>query len=349
MANRIQVKIQRVAGVAPTPLKEGEIGVNLGDTPPSVYIGNAANAPTKVGPVIVSAQAPVGPVEGTCWWEPTGNTLSLYSGGMWHSVGGIQTVTTPGGSPVANAGKVVALNAAGKIDPGFLTIPGGLSYRGQFDGTAATLPANPQPGDYVLNTGVGNPNAAWVGLPAGTALAQNELLVYDGAAWHNAGTNLAMDSFLPLAGWTMDDFAVVNFAVPAGAAPSAPPVRLDGKDVAKSALDNWTIGGGVVAAPALAPITAPAAPAVAGDACDIIFGGGPADKTYTVTLTYTTNAGAGQTQTVNVQPNDTADMVANRAVAAITGDIKATKTGPATVHIALGTATSLTAMAVAIA
>ena len=157
-----------------------------------------------------------------------------------------------------------------------------------------------------------------------------------------------LSAFLPLAGGALADDAVVTMAVPAGPAPAAPVVRLDGSDPAKSALNNFSLGAGVIAPPALSAITAVAG-TVAANAVAITFGGGPADQAYTVTLTYETNAGPGQTQTINVLAKDTADMVANRAVAAITGDIVATKTGQGVINVALGTATSLTAMAVTVA
>jgi hypothetical protein len=346
MANRIQVKVQQVSGAAPTPLLHGELGVNLGDTPPTLWIGNAANTPVKVGPAIVSASAPVGPAEGTFWFEPSGATLQIYQNGVWHPVGGVDGVNAPSATPTNDAGKAVLLNAQGKIAPGFFSIPGGFNFRGRVDVTAAgTVPATPQPGDYVQNSAAaaGPADAAW----GTTGTHQpNTILLFDGLEWNDVGTNLDLSGFLPLAGGFMTPTARVEFEVPVGANPAIPPIRLDGVVPEKSAIDNFTLSGGVIAAPTLAAITASAS-AVSANSADVTIAGGPADKTYTLTLSYTADGTPG-TATVNILLHDTSDMVANRLVAAIPAVLSAVKTGPSVVKVGLGTAAALTVLNVAI-
>ena len=68
MSNRIQIQTLSVAGQAPTALADGELAVNLADTPPTLFVGSGG-AVERVGPVVASATAPVGPVDGALWMD----------------------------------------------------------------------------------------------------------------------------------------------------------------------------------------------------------------------------------------------------------------------------------------
>ena len=119
--------------------------------------------------------------------------------------------------------------------------PGNL---GTVDTTAAyTAPATaPKPGAIATVQTAGAAHASWGAVGVTGALAAGDLLVWDGTQYHVVPQTYP---YLPLAGGTHTDTAVVTYDVPAGAAPAAPVVRLDGGDNAKSAIDNWRIGGGV--------------------------------------------------------------------------------------------------------
>ena len=104
----------------------------------------------------------------------------------------------------------------------------------------------------------------------------------------------------------------------------------------------------VLTGPAPAPITATAG-AVAGNAAPVTFAGGPADKAYSVTLTYVVDGAAPQVKTAALDAGDTADVAANKLVAATSGEIIAIKTALGALRVIVGTATTLTSLQITVA
>ena len=252
----------------------------------------------------------------------------------------------PTTTPTQDAHYLVGLGSQGRIDARFIPFSP-LSYLGAVDVTTAyTAPATaPEIGSFGVVQTDGTADASWGAVNVTGDFDAGDLLIWNGTGFDAVEQQGA---FLPLAGGTHTDTAVVTYGVPAGAAPAAPVVRLDGSDLAKSAIDNFTLNGAQIALPALAAITVTAG-AVANDEVDITVAGGPADVAYTVTLTYETDAGPGQVKNAAIPQYATADMAANILAAAVTGDIVATKTGPGVLRVSLGTATQLIAMAPTVA
>jgi len=87
MTSKVQIKRSTVVGKKPNPtdLKLGELAVNVGDTPPTLYVGTGASV-QRVGPVIKAAAAPAKPLEGAVWLNSTDDFLSYYSNGTWHKL-----------------------------------------------------------------------------------------------------------------------------------------------------------------------------------------------------------------------------------------------------------------------
>ena len=84
MTSKIQIKHSTVVGKKPTAasLKLGELAINVGDTPPTLYVGLGASV-QRVGPVIEAATAPAKPLEGAIWLNKAKDALSYYSNGKW--------------------------------------------------------------------------------------------------------------------------------------------------------------------------------------------------------------------------------------------------------------------------
>jgi hypothetical protein len=257
-----------------------------------------------------------------------------------------RTLTQPTATPTEDANYLVALNSQGKIAFGFIPFEP-LSYFGSLDITQPYVPIDPVPsvGSFGVVKTNGTADGSWGAVNITGDFDAGDLLIWNGTGFDDVEQQGA---FLPLSGGTHTDTAIVTYEVPAGAAPATPVVRLDGSDLAKSAIDNFTLNGAQIALPALAAITVVAG-AVANNEVDITIANGPADVAYTITLTYETDTGPDQVKTAAIPQYATADMAANILAAAVTGDIVAMKTGPGVLHVSLGTATQLIAMAPTVA
>lgn len=150
------------------------------------------------------------------------------------------TVNRPSATPTLDAGKLVRLNAAGKFDPGFVIVNSSGQIR------FAT------PDEVLAGTAVG---AAIDPLGLQTRLtdqsSQNpaqdagKIVMLDSSGRIPASMVPAAQTgnFLPLDGGDMTEPATITFTVPTAAAPATPPVRIEGNDPAKSAIDGFTIAG----------------------------------------------------------------------------------------------------------
>jgi len=102
---------------------------------------------------------------------------------------------------VASAGKVPKLNAAGKLDASFLSISGGMSFKGNTDPTT-TPPAAAAAGDFYFASKPATLAAGWTGL-AGSAVKAGDSLLFDGANWHSLTGLADLSGYLLLTGGTL--------------------------------------------------------------------------------------------------------------------------------------------------
>ena len=75
------------AGNAPGSLLQGEMAINVADTPPKLYVGDGANV-LAVGPVIVATAAPASPPAGTIWLDTNTDDVTMWNGTVWAPMGG---------------------------------------------------------------------------------------------------------------------------------------------------------------------------------------------------------------------------------------------------------------------
>lgn len=131
-----------------------------------------------------------------------------------------------------------------------------LAFTASYDITAAFDPAAMTPaniGDFGIVSTSGTlidnaPGDQWPirgATPGTSTFSQGDMLIWDGSEFIALASEMDLSAYLPLAGGTMTDTATVTFAVPAGAAPATPTVRIDGGDPAKSSLDNFMLDAGV--------------------------------------------------------------------------------------------------------
>ena len=85
----------------------------------------------------------------------------------------------------ADAGKLVQLDPAGKIDGTMIKVTTG-GYKGTANVTAAKPAGTYIPGDYFINTGAGTAHASW-GLPGGTIVSPGQQIIFNGTAWDLVG------------------------------------------------------------------------------------------------------------------------------------------------------------------
>jgi hypothetical protein len=162
------------------------------------------------------------------------------------------TVVAPDATPANDANHIVRLNATGKIDAGFLTISP-ITYAGNYDISSTAPSTMPPAGSFgtVNVTGATSagttPSVSWQAkISSGAAKLENgDLLISDGTTFHPVSMAADLSAYLPLAGGSMTNTAVVTMNVATGSAPTNPLVRLDGSDAAKSAIDNFTIDCGL--------------------------------------------------------------------------------------------------------
>jgi len=83
---KLQLHRTTTTGRKPTLLRDGEVALNLADTPPSVYVGLAGNV-LKLG-VYVSSTEPQYPTEGVIWANSSNETVLIYLNGDWKPLGG---------------------------------------------------------------------------------------------------------------------------------------------------------------------------------------------------------------------------------------------------------------------
>ena len=153
-----------------------------------------------------------------------------------------KTLTAPTGTPADDATYLVRLNATGKIDSGFLSIPAGLTFKSSIDITAAYAAPTPawNTGDFGVVKTTGNVGASWPGLTAGDAAKQGDLIIFDGTKYHLMPQESDLSGFVSKAGAS----AMANDAVLTWTAPSTLTTVLDGGDSNKSQIDNFEINGG---------------------------------------------------------------------------------------------------------
>ena len=231
---RFATELNRVLGITEAFRATGSVITSGG--PPA-----AANAGKPVG------LNPAGIVDPALLPPTTSITAPLAPnlagiGAAWTALGAKPT------DPIVFAtfqGDTYYKTGAGGADADWLLVetplPGSL---GAIDTTAAyAVPATaPKPGAVATVQTAGAAHPSWGAVGVAGTLAAGDLLIWDGTQYHVVPQTYP---YLPLAGGTHTNTAVVTYAVPAGAAPAAPAVRLDGGDNAKSAIDNWRIGGGV--------------------------------------------------------------------------------------------------------
>jgi hypothetical protein len=157
---------------------------------------------------------------------------------------GTGSTASPDATPANDASRLVALDASGRIDPGFLSIRG-MSFKGPIDATAAipvpVLPATSfQSGDIFFNNKIGTIDPSWGAPAAGTASTAGDMIIYDGAKWTVVASESDLSQYVPLVGTNMavGDATVITFA----------PATTDGSvvvlDLGNGALDNAWIDGG---------------------------------------------------------------------------------------------------------
>ncbi len=160
------------------------------------------------------------------------------------------TLNAPSGTPANDVNALVRLNAAGKINAGFLSVTG-LNFLGAAD-LAAAIPAPPaggfKNGDIYTNNNAATvaPLAAW-GFPADVVSVETgDMALYDGTSWHHLATGADLTGVvLKAASNAMTASAKLLWADPG----VANTVILDGAVAANAVLQNMTlktcrIGGG---------------------------------------------------------------------------------------------------------
>jgi hypothetical protein len=99
---------------------------------------------------------------------------------------------------VADAGKLVKLDANGKLDPNLLALDV-MQYKGTVV-PAAAAPGTPSIGDVYVISADGTMGAGWPGA-TGTAMQAGDQLIYNGTGWDIVGgAQVNPDAYLPLAG-----------------------------------------------------------------------------------------------------------------------------------------------------
>lgn len=88
MAVDIRVKRSSSAGTAPSSLEDGELAINVADTPPKAYVGDGTSVLT-LGPVIVTGTTPSAPTAGTIWVNDTTRVVQVYASSSWNSISGV--------------------------------------------------------------------------------------------------------------------------------------------------------------------------------------------------------------------------------------------------------------------
>lgn len=150
------------------------------------------------------------------------------------------TVNTPSGGTagVADADKIIRLNATGQIDSKFLPATPS-NVRGSVDPTAALVAPTPPyaSGDIVFSNTAGTVDASWTGA-AGQTVASGDSLIFDGTAWHVIPNATDLNAYVPLAGATMNDGAKLTFDVTTGGSGTVV------VDAAGGSIDGAVIDGG---------------------------------------------------------------------------------------------------------
>jgi hypothetical protein len=69
----------------PLGLEEGELAVNVGDTPPVLYVGDGVSS-LRVGPVVIDTTAPTNPKPGTIWADNTTGVRKIWLFSAWREL-----------------------------------------------------------------------------------------------------------------------------------------------------------------------------------------------------------------------------------------------------------------------
>lgn len=149
------------------------------------------------------------------------------------------SLAAPSNTPANDVNHLVRLNAAGKIDAGFLNIPSGLTFKNAIDVTGAyAAPATAwKTGDFGVVQSSGTVGAGWPGIAAGTAATQGDMLLFDGTNYHMLPQESDLTGFVAKAGAN----AIANDMVMTWTAPAALTTVLDGADATKSQIENFNI------------------------------------------------------------------------------------------------------------
>lgn len=162
------------------------------------------------------------------------------------------------GGTSASTGKLVALNADGKIAASMLSL-GGLHFIGSVDMSAA-VPAAPagggfKNGDVYTHTKAGQtettppaPDATWHFDPDVHHVESGDMAIYDGTNWHHIATaaDLTTAMLKTHSNLMSKDGKIIWGDSHAGAAPAAGTVIIDGGDVANAIAQNLTIKASII-------------------------------------------------------------------------------------------------------
>ena len=153
-----------------------------------------------------------------------------------------------------SAGNMPLLNAAGKLDPSFLSI-NGFTYRGNVDLTAAYVAPAPAAvaGNFFTATKAGTVDASWAALfVAGQAPARvtvGDMLFYDGASYHHIANSVDTSVYATIVEMnkrTSKEAAntLTTAATFTWAAPTTATTYLNGGSAAFAHIDNFTLDCG---------------------------------------------------------------------------------------------------------
>lgn len=119
-------------------------------------------------------------------------------------------VTAPDAAPANDAGKVVALNAAGQIPVGFLPPFTAVTYVGMLAHTDAA-PTAPSQGDLHFFNSSGNLTDASWGALQNTAVESGDAAIYNGSVWQLLQSNIDPSVFVSKAGDVMNANAALTW------------------------------------------------------------------------------------------------------------------------------------------
>lgn len=181
-----------------------------------------------------------------------GKLLAAGADGKLNS-GFLHTAATSAGA--ASSGLIPLLGAGGKLDASFLTVTGGLSYRGNLDATVAYVAPSPAPakGDFFTLSVAGSLHASWtthfVAGQAPTKISAGDTVFFDGTSFHHIANTVDTSVFATItemnkraskqAANTLTTAATFTWA-----APTTATTYLNGGSAAFAHIDNFTLDCG---------------------------------------------------------------------------------------------------------